>query len=183
MAQTALLVIDVQESFRHMPYWDDTGFDEYLVRLNRLIHSAREQDWQVVHILHEQPGSPFDPDGPLVTTMAGVDRRAGEPEFRKRVHNALTDSGLQQWLQEQGIERLVIAGLRTEQCCETTARVASDLGYQVVFVTDATHTFAMRHGASGAVFDADAIKLKTELVLENRFARIARVADFATVTT
>lgn len=183
MAKTALLVIDVQESFRHMPYWDDSGFGDYLARLNQLIHGARARDWPVVHILHEHPGTPFDPDGPLVKTIAGVDRQAGDPEFRKRVHNALTDSGLQQWLRERDIGKLVIAGLRTEQCCETTARVASDLGFQVVFVTDATHTFAMRHSASGTDFDADAIKLKTELVLENRFARIARVADFTAATT
>lgn len=183
MAQTALLVIDVQESFRHMPFWDDTGFDSYLEQLNRLIADARARGWPVVHILHERPDSPFDPAGPLVATIAGVDRRQGDPEFRKRVHNALTDSGLQQWLQREGIEQLLVAGLRTEQCCETTARVASDLGYRVSFVTDATHTFAMRHNDSGKVFSADAIKLKTELVLEDRFARIARVADFATATT
>ena len=182
MAKTALLVIDVQESFRHMPYWDDSGFGDYLGQLNRLIQGARARDWPVLHILHERPNSPFDPDGPLVRTIAGVDRQPGDPEFRKRVHNALTDSGLQQWLRERNIEELVIAGLRTEQCCETTARVASDLGFQVVFVTDATHTFTMRHRASGAEFDAETIKLKTELVLENRFARIARVADFAATT-
>ncbi|MFC6633298.1 isochorismatase family protein [Microbulbifer taiwanensis] len=182
MAQTALLVIDVQDSFLHMPYWDDTGFDDYLERLNRLIASARARNWRVVHILHERAGSPFDPAGPLVRTMAGVDRREGDAEFRKRVHNALTDSGLHQWLQEQGIAKLVIAGLRTEQCCETSTRVASDLGYEVVFVTDATHTFPMRHKGSGTVFDADALKLKTELVLEDRFARIASVADYAAAT-
>lgn len=180
MTQTALLVIDVQDSFQHAPYWDGTGFGDYLARLNRLIGHARTEGWPVVHILHEgRAGSPFDPAGKFIKTMEGVDRQAGDPEFRKRVHNALTDSGLHQWLQAQGIEQLAVAGLRTEQCCETTARVASDLGYRVVFVTDATHTFAMRHEASGTAFDADDIKLKTELVLEGRFARIARVADFA----
>lgn len=183
MAKTALLVIDVQDSFRQMPYWDNTGFDTYLERLNRLIGHARNQGWPVVHILHERSGSPFDPTGPLVRSMNGVDRRKGDTEFRKRVHNALTDSGLHQWLEERDISRLLIAGLRTEQCCETTARVASDLGFEVVFVTDATHTFPMRHTSSGVLFDADEIKRKTELVLENRFARIARVADFATAAT
>lgn len=179
MAQTALLVIDVQDSFRQMPYWDDSGFEDYLQRLNHLIDHARNQGWPVIHILHERENSPFDPTGPLVRTMTGVDRQEGDPEFRKRVHNALTDSGLHQWLQERDVEQLVIAGLRTEQCCETTARVASDLGYKVVFVTDATHTFTMRHKASGTVFDADTIKQKTELVLEDRFARITTVADIA----
>lgn len=183
MAQTALLVIDVQDSFRHMPYWDDTGFDNYLGRLNQLIEHARAQGWPVIHILHERADSPFDPAGPLVRSMAGVDRHKNDVEFRKRVHNALTDSDLQPWLEERNIEKLVIAGLRTEQCCETTARVASDLGFEVIFVTDATHTFPMRHAGTDKVFTTGEIKQKTELVLENRFARIARVADFVTATT
>ncbi|HPY39875.1 MAG TPA: isochorismatase family protein, partial [Thiolinea sp.] len=61
---------------------------------------------------------------------------ADEPIFIKQVHNALTESGLQAWLQQRGISKLKISGIRTEQCCETTTRVASGLGYQVDFVLD-----------------------------------------------
>ncbi|WP_367399058.1 hypothetical protein [Halomonas sp. 707D7] len=60
--------------------------------------------------------------------------------------------------------------MRTEQCCETTARVGSDLGYQIDFASDATLTFPMtRHGVT---WSAEQIKARTELVLEGRFARI-----------
>jgi hypothetical protein len=48
--------------------------------------------------------------------------------FIKHVHNAMLDSGLQPWLAERGIGKLLVSGIRTEQCCETTTRVASDLG-------------------------------------------------------
>ncbi|WP_240315097.1 isochorismatase family protein [Chromobacterium haemolyticum] len=44
------------------------------------------------------------------------------------MHNALTDSGLQPWLIRHGIQRLIVSGIRTEQCCETTTPGASDLG-------------------------------------------------------
>lgn len=68
--------------------------------------------------------------------------------FYKQVHSALfarRDEGgtLEQWLREHVIERLVVTGIRTEQCCETTTRHASDLGFEVRYVTDATLTFPM----------------------------------------
>ena len=63
----------------------------------------------------------------------------------KTSHNAFTTTGLQQLLTSRGISELVICGIRTEQCCETTARVASDLGYRVTFVTDATATTPIPH--------------------------------------
>ena len=95
--------------------------------------------------------------------------------FRKQVHNAFTDTGLLHWLLSNGIGRLLISGIRTEQCCETTARVASDLGFEVDFVSEATLTFAMTHQQSGRVFSAADIRERTELVLAGRFADVVSV--------
>lgn len=97
--------------------------------------------------------------------------------FRKSVHNAFTDTGLDRWLRQHDVKRVIICGMRTEQCCETTARVASDLGYQVDFVSEATLTFAMKHAGSGRVFAADEIRERTELVLADWFATIRSVAS------
>ena len=77
---------------------------------------------------------------------------------------------------QNGIGRVIVSGIRTEQCCETTTRHASDSGYQVAYVTDATLTFPMtdRHGRK---WSPDEIKTRTELVLEGRFARIVSVEE------
>ena len=80
------------------------------------------------------------------------------------------------WLRQRGIQRLIVGGIRTEQCCETTTRVASDLGYRVTFVTEATLTFPMRH-PGGEVFTPAQLKRHTETVLVDRFARIASVDE------
>jgi nicotinamidase-related amidase len=71
---------------------------------------------------------------------------------------------------------VIVSGIRTEQCCETTTRHASDSGYSVNYVTDATLTFSMmdRHGRT---WSPDEIKERTELVLDGRFDRIVRVKD------
>jgi nicotinamidase-related amidase len=70
---------------------------------------------------------------------------------------------------------VIVSGIRTEQCCETTTRHASDSGYKVDYVTEATLTFPMVHPKTGRTFSAEEIKEKTELVLGDRFARIATV--------
>jgi nicotinamidase-related amidase len=96
--------------------------------------------------------------------------------FEKTVHSALAGTGLSAWLTRQGITRLVISGIRTEQCCETTTRHASDSGFSVDYVSEATLTFSMRH-ANGRLFSPLELRERTELVLADRFARICSVAQ------
>ena len=92
----------------------------------------------------------------------------------KHRHSALVGTGLSIWLHEHGIRRLIVAGIRTEQCCETTARHASDEGWEVDYVTEATLTFAMQTPA-GATLSPAAIRERTETVLAGRFATICTV--------
>ena len=77
---------------------------------------------------------------------------------------------------QNGIRGLIVSGVRTEQCCETTTRHASDIGYNVDYVTEATFTFAMTD-RRGRVWSPQEIKEHTELVLEDRFARIVTVEE------
>lgn len=173
----ALLVIDVQDSFLHTPFWSETDFPAYQQQQLALISLARQQGVPVIGVLHENPNS----DTPAFRLESGRVRFMDwllqlDEVFKKSVHNALTDSGLLAYLHERGITDLTISGIRTEQCCETTARVASDLGFTVHFVTEATLTFPMTH-ADGTVFSAEDIKKRTELVLDDRFAQIKTVAQ------
>ena len=96
--------------------------------------------------------------------------------FHKSKHSALVGTGLDTWLTQRGIRRLIVSGIRTEQCCETTSRHASDRGWAVDYVTGATLTFAMTH-PGGQRFSPAEIKERTELVLAGRFARIATVEE------
>jgi nicotinamidase-related amidase len=171
--KTALIVIDAQESFRHMPYWSEDGYTAYIERQQALVDGARRAGVPRVQIFHTRPGSPFDRNGDYVRTLAELDIHP-DAAFYKERHSALAGTGLDIWLTRNHIGRLIISGIRTEQCCETTTRNASDMGYEVDFVSEATFTFAMKH-ASGEIFSADAIKTRTELVLDGRFARIATV--------
>lgn len=174
-ADTAVLAVDIQQSFLHAPYWradDLLGFRDAVLRV---LQGAARRGWPVLRILHQENNDgPFGPAAGWVRPMDWMPAEVAAT-FRKGVHNAFTDTGLEDWLREHSIRRVVVVGIRTEQCCETTARVASDLGFEVDFVTEATLTFPMVHAASGRHYDVDEIKQRTELVLDARFARIRSV--------
>nr|CAA6827379.1 MAG: isochorismatase family protein [uncultured Thiotrichaceae bacterium] len=178
MSKTALLVIDVQQSFPQREYWDDSEFQPYKENQTRLIELAREKGWKVVYVLHNEESGAFSPESGFVRLMDFLQPQADEPTFNKHVHNALTESGLNEWLQEQGVTKLVVSGIRTEQCCETTTRVGSDMGYEVDYVLDSTLTFPMEHPLTGEIVSTEAIRSHTALVLSGRFATIRSVSDY-----
>ena len=175
---TALIVIDVQESFRQRPNWAEVSDPDIADKVGRLVDAARAAGEKVIWVLHTEPGSDtvFDPANGHVRLIEGLKPENDEPTLHKTSHNAFTTTNLAQLLTSEGIRELVICGIRTEQCCETTARVASDLGYGVTFVIDATATQPITHPVTGKVLGVDEIKERTEFALAGRFATIATVA-------
>jgi nicotinamidase-related amidase len=188
---TALLVIDVQESFRQRPLWQVSSNPDVVDDVNRLVDAARRRGEFVVWVLHAAPGTGtvFDPVNGFVRLMDGLVPRDGEPTLTKTSHNAFTTTNLQQLLVQRGVDHVVVCGIRTEQCCETTARVACDLGYTVTFVTEATATNPIPHWdappdisieemmADPRTLPVEAIIARTEYALAGRFARIATIDE------
>lgn len=172
-ADTALIVIDAQESFRHRPYFHEAGALAYIERQQALIDGAKAIGIPIVQVFHVADGGPFAKESGFVTALAPL-RIEPDAVFEKRRHSALVGSGLDVWLIANGVRRLIVSGIRTEQCCETTTRHASDLGFDVDYVGEATLTFPMTD-AGGREWSAAEIRARTELVLAGRFARIATV--------
>ncbi len=195
MTQTALLVIDVQESFRVRENWSVVNHPDIADRVNRLVRAARDSGDLVVWVLHTEPGTggAFDPASGHVRLIDGLEPTETEPVLAKTAHNAFTTTNLQQLLTQHGIREVVVCGIRTEQCCETTARVASDLGYDVAFVTEATATMPLPHWtvpadaplaevlADPRTLSTDAIVERTEYALAGRFATIRTLDELAPV--
>jgi nicotinamidase-related amidase len=182
--RTVLLVIDVQESFRKRPYWRPDAAAGFLANTQALIDRCRDQGTLVVQVFHQEPWAapddPFNPQSGFVRPMSELNLQADEVFF-KEVHSALygkSASGvtLESWLRSHNIEEVLVTGIRTEQCCETTTRHASDAGFKVQFVGDATLTFPMQ-SRTGRQFSAADIRERTELVLDGRFARVVTTAE------
>lgn len=172
-SDTALLVIDVQESFRQRPYWQEAEAAGFFSRIQALIDGAKAAGIPIAQIFHVDPDGPFSKASGFVKLLSPV-KIAPDAVFEKTRHSALVGSGLGVWLVANGIRRVIICGIRTEQCCETTTRHASDLGYAVDYVAEATLTFAMTD-AAGRTWSAAEIRARTELVLADRFATITSV--------
>src|ERR1700728_319070 len=122
----ALLVIDVQESFRQGPLWSAISNPGIAGDVARLVDGVRANGDLVVWVLHSEPGSgtAFDPASGHVRFMGPLQPQPGERQLTKTSHNAFTTTNLQQLLVQHGIAEVIVCAIRTEQCCETTARVA-----------------------------------------------------------
>ncbi|GAA2379118.1 isochorismatase family protein [Dactylosporangium salmoneum] len=188
--RSALLIIDIQESFRRRPSWAAVTNPGIAATVQPLIDDARERGDLVVWVLHAEPGTgnPFDPINGHVRYLDGLEPLAGEPQLVKTSANSFTTTGLQQLLTTEGIRHVIVTGIQTEWCCETTTRVACDLGYDVTFVTEATATFPIPHAderdlpyeeilASPRTLPAAEVVARTEYALNGRFATVATVKE------
>lgn len=172
---TCLIVIDVQESFRHRPYFTAQDLPIYLQAQNALIEGCAARGVPVVRVFHsdgpETPENPFSQASGHVHALDGLADFEAAATFTKSRHSALVGTGLDVWLTQNGIQRLIVSGIRTEQCCETTTRHASDLGWEVDYALDATLTWDMVQ-PDGKTLSAADIKARTATVLQGRFATV-----------
>jgi nicotinamidase-related amidase len=176
MTDTALLVIDAQESFRQRANWYEIDSSTYLRNQQALIDGAKSNGWKIVQVLQAEPEGLFSLASGFVTLISDLKLEKPDLEFIKWRHSAFVGSPLEVFLVQNGIRRLVISGIRTEQCCETTTRHGSDLGWQVDYVLEATHTMPFAD-AGGRSWSVDDIKARTAAVLDGRFARVCTIAE------
>lgn len=180
-SDTVLLVIDAQESFRaRADDWAATANPVVLDNIALLVADARERGERVVWITHSEPGSGdvFDPAQGFVRVIDELGPLDSEDAVTKTTINAFLSTDLDERLRNAGVRWVVVCGIRTEQCCETTARAAADLGYEVDFVTDATTASAIPASGPLAAVSGEDIMRRTESILAARgFATISRTSD------
>lgn len=175
---TALIVVDVQKGFDDRAVWGERNNPECEANVGRLIAAWRDHDWPIVFVRHDSqtPGSPLAAASP---GNAFKDVVTGEPDLlvSKSVHSAFHGTpDLADWLHGHGITGIAICGIQTNMCCETTARVGSDLGFEMIFVIDATHTFDLV-GPNHQVYRAREIARYTALTLDADFGRVVSTAE------
>jgi nicotinamidase-related amidase len=178
--KTCLILIDAQESFRQRSYFTAADLPAYLAAQNALIDGCVARGIPIVRVFHvdgpKVASNPFSIESGFVQPLAELHAFDPVATFFKSRHSALVGTGLDVWLTQHGIQTLIISGIRTEQCCETTARHASDLGWKVDYCLDATLTWDMQQLDGRALCAAD-IKARTATVLQDRFASIYSVAQ------
>ena len=175
LSESALLVGDAQDSFKVDPKWERRNNRDFERNVGALIDAYRAAGRPVIFFLHTDGDPGFERDSVHLRLMDFITVRDGEPVILKDTRNTFTGTTLQAKLLALGVRRLAITGIQMEQCCETTARVAADLGYAVDFVIDGTMTFPIKNwDVPGEELGVAAVEERTIYALRRRFARIVR---------
>jgi nicotinamidase-related amidase len=178
LERAALVVVDVQQGFADTAYWGPRDNPDAEANIARLLAHWRAAGRPVVVVRHDSddPRSPLHPSSGGNTLHPAVGS-GGDLLVTKSVNSAFHGTpDLDAWLRREGIGTVVVCGITTNHCCETTARVGGNLGYDVRFVLDATHTFE-RVGPDGTVVPAATLARVTAANLHGEFATVVSTAD------
>ena len=184
-ANAVLVVIDVQEGFRD-PVWGDRDNPAAEANVAALGAGWAASGRPIVVVRHDsdRSTSPLAPGQPGNDLRPEIEALPRDLLITKSVNSAFYGRPeLEPWLRARGIGQLVVVGIQTNMCVETTARMAGNLGYDTTVVLDATRTFDLTADVAGlgtVSRSAAEIMATTALVLQaGGFARIATTAALA----
>jgi nicotinamidase-related amidase len=172
-----LLVIDVQKGFRDQDYWGLSANPDVYSNVESLLKLWRSKSWPVVLVRHNSanPNSPLAPGGDgnaLEEFLSGPN----DAVIQKSVNSAFYGTpDLHLWLTKRNLRSVVICGITTNYCCETTARMAGNLGYKVQFAIDATTAFSVKLGDQE--FTGSAVMAMTAANLDGEFAQVLKTSE------
>jgi nicotinamidase-related amidase len=167
-----LVVIDVQQGFRDSR-WGANGNSAALKNIESLVQHWRSKKLPIVVVKHNSK----HPDSPLFSGSPGNQLEpfldgSKDAVIQKTVNSAFYGTpDLHLWLAKRNFRNIVICGITTNKCCETTARMAGNLGYQTSFVIDATDAFDLTHSDGSVTSAADVMRM-TAGNLDREFATV-----------
>ena len=177
MSKRALIVIDVQKGFSNYDVPGERNNPDCETNVAKLIEAWRARGLPVVYVRHDS----IEPNSVLRPGQPGNDFKdalTGTPDLlvSKSVNSAFYGTpDLDAWLKANGINEIAICGIQTNMCCEITARMAGNLGYDVWFALDATHTFAKE--ANGVKLSAEQLSQATAVNLQRDFAEVLTTSE------
>jgi nicotinamidase-related amidase len=176
-ANAALIVIDVQQVFNE-PGWGERNNPAAESNIAALLAGWRETGRPLFHIHHisKRPTSLFQPDSPGIRAKPEAQPLPGEPVIHKNVNSAFIGTDLEQRLRDAGIETVVIAGLSTDHCVSTTARMAGNFGFDTYLAGDAAATFE-RSAPNGRHFTAEDMHDTALASVNGEFATVVTTAQ------
>ena len=169
----ALLIIDMQVGLVQGP--DQPWQVPALINtLNRLMSDARQSRAPIFLARHTGPsGSPIEPGSPLTQIVKELELQGDEVIFNKSRPSAFCMTDLEQQLQVRGCTGIVVTGMKTQYCVDSTCRAARDLGFDAVLIADG-HTCS-----DTPLLKARQIVAHHNATLDGPFCRVVQAQDWS----
>jgi nicotinamidase-related amidase len=170
---TALLMIDIQNDYFPGGAMEVVGATDAAKHAATLLDAFRGKARPVIHVQHiaTRAGATFFLPG---TTGANIHESvrpdADEPVFQKHFPNSFRETALLEHLRDTKISGLVIAGMMTHMCIDTTTRAATDLGFACSLAQDACATRALSF--DGVQVAAESVQTAYLAALNGLFAKV-----------
>ncbi len=168
----ALVVIDMQKGFDN-PLWGNRNNPDLNNNVEALLKAWRDTGRPVVHVQHcsIEPNSVLRSELESCNFYDFAKPQDGEVVFEKNVNSCFTGTNLEDYLRENKIDTLVMAGLSSDHCVSTSTRLAANLGFINYLVSDATATFDKTGtDKNKTVYSAQNIHETSLASLNNEFA-------------
>jgi len=172
----ALLLVDIQNDYFPGGAMELAGSPEAGLRAGKLLQAFRQRSLPVIHVQHiatRQGATFFLPGTPGAAIHECVAPQAGEVVITKHFPNSFRQTGLLEHLEKRQVTKLVIAGMMTHMCIDTTVRAAADLGLRCVLAHDACATRDLAFG--GIAVPAPQVQAAYLAGLDGLFAQVLSV--------
>ena len=174
MKNLVLLVVDVQTAMvLNHPYNEE----KVLSNIALLITLCRRLGLEVVYVRHDGgigDELEYGSDGWQIDTS--ITPLEGEKIFDKKFNSAFRETGLKEYLDSRGAEKIILTGLQTEYCIDATCKVAFEYGFKIMIPEDATSTYDNQYlsGKETSVY-------YTEKIWKGRFAEIISMEELNSI--
>ena len=170
MFRTALLVIDTQELLTNNKLF---SYDKYITNVRLLISEARTNGTEVIYVRHDDgAGAPLSKGNYGYDIYDAFAPQEGEKIFDKTVNSPFRDSGLLEYLRDNNVKRIIVAGLQTDYCIDATVKCGFEHGFEMIVPEYCNSTFDNVFMTAEQTY-----RYYNEFMWKNRFAKCVSIAE------
>lgn len=168
MNNIALLIVDVQNALvDEKPF----NIDKTLSNIKELLDACRKNKTEVIYIQHDgKNGGELEPFSNGWEIHNSISPKQGEKVIHKTYNSAFKYTELEEYLNSKNIQTLILVGMQTEYCIDTTCRVAFDKGYKLIMPEQTNTTFD-----NGDLSGSDIFEYHNFRIFKDRFAEVEKL--------
>ena len=170
MKKLALLVIDVQNVLVHSKPF---AIDEIIANIKNLIEVSRESNVEVIYVQHNgKVGSKIEPNSDGWQIYEKIKPNPNEKIFLKNYNSAFKETNLHEYLKSKDINELIITGMQTDYCIDTTVKIAFEYGFKLIIPEKTNTTFD-----NGNILAKDLYNHYNFNIFNNRFGAVTSIEN------